>query len=70
MKKRFKKIYEMYRDGFREMTVGRTLWLIIGIKLAILFLVVKLLFFPDKLKEEYSTDAERAEAVRSAMTKN
>ncbi len=60
----------MYRDGFREMTVGRTLWLIIGIKLAILFLVVKLLFFPDKLKEEYSTDAERAEAVRSAMTKN
>ncbi len=50
------------------MTVGRKLWAIILIKLAIMFLVFKLFFFPDKLKEEYDTDAERAAAVRTTLT--
>lgn len=58
----------MYVDGFRQMTVGRKLWLLIIIKLAILFLVFRLFFFPDILQENYSTDAERAEAIRTALT--
>ena len=29
------------------MTLGRTLWLIIGIKLFIIFIILKLFFFPD-----------------------
>ena len=58
----------MYVDGFRQMTVGRKLWLLIIIKLAILFLVFRLFFFPDILQENYSTDAERAEAVRTSLT--
>ncbi len=62
------KAYRMYVDGFRQMTVGRKLWLLIIIKLAILFLVFRLFFFPDILQENYSTDAERAEAVRTALT--
>lgn len=57
----------MYVDGFRSMTVGRKLWALIIIKLAIMFLVFKLFFFPDLLKENYDTDAERAQAVRSAL---
>ena len=57
----------MYVDGFRSMTVGRKLWALITIKLAIMFLVFKLFFFPDLLKENYDTDAERAQAVRSAL---
>lgn len=68
MKSFFKKTYEMYRDGFRSMTIGKTLWIVIAVKLAILFLIIKLFFFPDKLQENYSTDTERAEAVRTAMT--
>lgn len=64
----FRKAYEMYRDGFRNMTVGRTLWIVIAVKIAILFLVVRLLFFPDRLAENYDTDAERSQAVRSALT--
>ena len=66
----FSKTYEMYRDGFRSMTIGRTLWLVIAIKLAIMFLVLKLFFFPDKLESEYATDAERSEAVREALIKD
>lgn len=65
---RLKSIVNFYVDGFKSMTIGRTLWLIILIKLAIIFLVLKLFFFPDKLATEYDTDAQRADAVRRALT--
>ena len=42
-------ILRFYIDGFREMTLGRTLWAIILIKLFVLFAVLKLFFFPDLL---------------------
>lgn len=58
----------MYADGFRSMTVGRWLWMIIIIKLAIIFLVFKLFFFPDILEENYPDDEARAQAVRTALT--
>lgn len=40
-------IFHLYYDGFRKMPLGKTLWTIILIKLAIIFLVLKLFFFPD-----------------------
>lgn len=58
----------MYIDGFRSMTVGRKLWLLIFVKIIIFFLVLKIFFFPDILSNNYDTDAERAAAVRSALT--
>lgn len=33
------RIWIFYRDGFREMTLGRTLWAIILIKLFIMFFI-------------------------------
>lgn len=62
-------IISMYVDGFRSMTVGRKLWLLIVIKLIILFAVLKLFFFPDILESNYETDDQRADAVREALTK-
>ncbi len=62
-----KRVYRLYADGFRSMTIGRTLWLIIAIKLVIFFAIIKLFFFPDVLKENYDNDAERAEHVRSEL---
>lgn len=38
-------IWQFYRDGFRSMTLGRTLWLIILIKLFIIFVVLRFFFF-------------------------
>lgn len=64
-----KKILQFYIDGFKSMTVGRKLWALIIIKCIIFFCVLKLFFFPDVLKENYDTDAERAAAVRTALTK-
>jgi len=63
----FHRVADLYIGGFREMTVGRRLWAIILIKLAIMFLVFKLFFFPDKLAEEYDNDVDRARAVRSSL---
>lgn len=52
-------VWRFYLEGFRSMTLGRTLWLIILIKLFIMFFILKLFFFPDFLgshtsdKDEY-----------------
>lgn len=58
----------MYRDGFKNMTIGRTLWMIIIIKLVVMFLVIKLFFFPNILQQNFDDDATRAETVRSNLT--
>ena len=42
-------IWNFYRDGFRSMTLGRTLWLIILLKLFIMFVVLRLIFFPNQM---------------------
>lgn len=62
-----KRIWHFYRDGFREMTTGRYLWVLILVKLAIIFLVFKLFFFPDILKRDYKDDESRAHAVRNSL---
>jgi hypothetical protein len=41
------RVYDLYRDGFRQMTLGRTLWAIILIKLFIIFAILKVFFFPN-----------------------
>ena len=60
------RIYGFYRDGFREMRVGRTLWAIIIIKLFIMFAILKLFFFRDPLAGK--TEAQRADAVIENIT--
>ena len=44
------RIYHLYVDGFRQMKLGKTLWVIILIKLFIIFVILKIFFFPDFLK--------------------
>ncbi len=64
----FSKIFYFYYDGFRAMTLGKTLWIIILIKLFIFFFVLKLFFFPDLLNTRFDTDDERAEHVSVELT--
>lgn len=63
------RVWRFYVDGFKSMTIGRYLWAIILIKLAVLFLVFKLIFFPDLLHTNYDNDSDRAEAVRENLTR-
>ena len=63
------KIMKFYADGFRSMTVGKTLWMIICIKLFIMFAVLKVFFFPNFLKTNFKNDTERSEYVIHQLTK-
>lgn len=58
----------LYYDGFRNMSSwGRRLWIIILIKLFIMFAILKIFFFPDFLKKNYDNDQQRSEYVRDQL---
>ena len=63
------RIFRFYRDGFRSMTLGKTLWRVILIKLFIMFAVLKLFFFPNFLKTHFVTDDQRANYVMEQITR-
>ncbi|NLZ16414.1 MAG: DUF4492 domain-containing protein [Desulfobulbaceae bacterium] len=63
-----RRIILFYVNGFRQMTIGRTLWKIIFIKLFIMFAILKVFFFPNFLKTQFDTDQERAEHVVDQLT--
>jgi len=64
-----KKIFNFYFEGFKSMRLGKKLWLIIAIKLFVIFVVIKWLFFPNILKEQFSSDKERSEYILNQLTK-
>lgn len=64
----FRKILTFYYDGFRGMTWGRKLWGIILVKLFIIFVILRLFFFPDLLKRDFNSDEERASYVLDQLT--
>ena len=61
-----RRVVKFYIDGFRSMTLGRTLWGIILLKLFIMFAVLKAFFFPAYLQ---GGDAEKGEAVSTELTR-
>lgn len=62
MKNTLLNIWNFYMEGFRSMTLGRTLWLIILIKLFIMFVILKIFFFPNFLGD-LPTDEDKGEYV-------
>jgi hypothetical protein len=68
MKELAKRIVLFYVDGFRRMHIGRTLWVIILIKLLIIFGVLKIFLFPDFLHDNFTNDMERADHVFTNLT--
>jgi len=69
MKKFFYNFIHMYTDGFRNSRTGRKLLLLVVIKLIIMFAILKLFFFPDFLKSNFSNDTERSDYVIDQLTK-
>ena len=66
----FARIFHFYYDGFRNMNLwGRQVWLIIIVKLFILFAILRIFFFPDIMKTNFKTDKERSEYVLEHLTK-
>jgi hypothetical protein len=62
------RIFLFYYEGFKEMTIGKTLWALILLKLFIMFAVLKIFFFPNLLKKNFKTDKERSEYVIEQLT--
>ena len=60
------RIFDLYYDGFRNMHLGKTLWAIILIKLFIIFVILKIFFFPNFLKQHAGGD--EAGFVASELT--
>ena len=69
MKQKIIKIFDFYKDGFQSMKVGKKLWIIIGIKMFLFFVVIKFFFFPNILKENFSNDQQRAEYILNHLIK-
>lgn len=63
-----KKIYQFYAQGFKNMTLGKNLWLIIFIKLFIMFAILKIFFFSDFLGSKFDTDQEKSDYVIEQLT--
>lgn len=57
------RIFRFYRDGFAGMTIGKSLWALILIKVAIIFLILKLFFFPNVIKEQSELNGESSANV-------
>jgi uncharacterized membrane protein len=64
-----KNIFQFYYQGFRGMTVGKKLWIIILIKLIVIFFVLKIFFFPDFMKTNFKTNEERSNYILNHLTK-
>ncbi|MGX8696823.1 MAG: DUF4492 domain-containing protein [Prevotella sp.] len=60
--------FHLYYDGFRSMTLGKTLWAIILIKLFIIFAVLKIFFFPNFLSS-HAEEGEEAGFVATELLK-
>ncbi len=71
MKTLFRKVLDFYLDGFRNMSASnRKLWIIIIIKLIIIFVVLKMFFFPDYLDSKFNTEKEKSDHVIEQLITN
>lgn len=58
--------FHLYYDGFRSMTLGKTLWTVILVKLFIMFAILKVFFFPNFLSS-HAEKGEEADFVASEL---
>ena len=66
----FKRVFYFYYDGFRNLSkLGKKLWLVILIKLFIMFAILRLIFFPNFLNNKFDTDQEKSDHVIEQLTK-
>jgi Domain of unknown function (DUF4492) len=64
----FARLFSFYYEGFRNMSEwGRKAWIIIIIKLFIIFAILRLFFFPDFLGKKFNSDKQRSEYVMDQL---
>lgn len=59
--------FTMFRDGFMNMTLGKTLWILVIIKLVIMFLILRPFFFPNFLNSKFDDAESKSDYVRQEL---
>lgn len=67
MKDALYSIWNLYADGFRNMTWGRPLWILIFLKVIVLFLVLRMFFFEPVLSGK--TEEQKIEHVGNQLSR-
>ena len=62
--------FAMHIHGFKNLTWGKPLWIIVLVKLFIMFAILRIFFFPNYLNSRYETDQEKSEHVKKELTKD
>jgi len=62
-----KTLGQLYWHGLRNMTIGKTLWKLVIIKLVIMFGILKVFFFSDYLDSRFDSDQAKADYVRQNL---
>lgn len=58
------RLFHFYYDGFMTMSWwGKRVWIIILIKLIVIFIILKIFFFQDFLQKNYDTDEQKGDYV-------
>ncbi|HIZ87503.1 MAG TPA: DUF4492 domain-containing protein [Candidatus Coprenecus pullistercoris] len=66
---RLRRIWLFYYEGFRDMSsLGRTLWIVVILKLFIMFAILRVFFFRPALAD-CETDAQKSRVVIENLTK-
>ena len=63
----WRRVADLYTDGFRNMRVVRQLWALIILKLLIMFAILKVFFFPDVVKDKTPPGGSEAQTVRTEI---
>ena len=66
----FKQILKFYIGGFRNMILGKTLWLIVLIKIAVIILIFKMLFFNETINTKFDSKNEKINFVYENLIKD
>ncbi|WP_193551102.1 DUF4492 domain-containing protein [Campylobacter jejuni] len=61
-------IFNFYKEGFKNLTLGKTLWKIIFIKLFAMFVILKLFVFDVNFNSIFKSDKEKSTFVLKNLT--
>lgn len=63
----FYQFYIIFRDGFKSMTLGKTLWIIVVVKLFIMFAILRVFLFPNYLNSNFDDNKSKSDHVRQEL---
>jgi len=63
----FRKVYNFYLEGFKGLSWGKPLWILILLKLLILFAVLRVFFFKPVLSGK--TEGEKSDFIGTQLTR-